>query len=128
MAALFLLIAFISGAISVVLGALAAHAWSGLAPGLAAALQTAVDYHHSHSLLLVLLGLWLQLDARVSGPLLRTAGWLLIVGMLGFSGSLYALALGAPRWLGPITPVGGALLISAWLLLALAAWQRLRRA
>ena len=40
-------------------------------------------------------------------------------GLLGFSGTLYAMALGAPRWLGAITPIGGLGMMLGWLLLAL---------
>jgi uncharacterized membrane protein YgdD (TMEM256/DUF423 family) len=51
---------------------------------------------------------------------MRTAGWLLAAGIVLFSGSLYALALGAPRALGPVTPLGGLAWILAWLAFAVA--------
>jgi uncharacterized membrane protein YgdD (TMEM256/DUF423 family) len=44
---------------------------------------------------------------------------LFVGGGLVFSGTLYAMALGAPRWLGAVTPLGGAALIAGWLALAL---------
>ena len=50
-------------------------------------------------------------------------GWSLLVGSLLFSGTLYAMALGAPRWLGAVTPLGGLALMAGWLLLARAAWH-----
>jgi uncharacterized membrane protein YgdD (TMEM256/DUF423 family) len=54
------------------------------------------------------------------GPWLRTAGILLLSGIVLFSGSLYALALGAPRGLGMVTPVGGIAFLFGWLALVLA--------
>jgi uncharacterized membrane protein YgdD (TMEM256/DUF423 family) len=47
------------------------------------------------------------------------------VGAVVFSGTLYALALGAPRWLGAVTPLGGSLLIAGWVVLA---WRSARPA
>lgn len=79
--------------------------------------QTAVQYQLWHAIGLLALA---ALPARLSVPL---PALLLTVGTLVFSGSLYAMALGAPRWLGAVTPVGGTLLIAGWLLLA---WRGLR--
>ncbi len=45
------------------------------------------------------------------------AGWSFAAGVLLFSGSLYVLALGGPRWLGPVTPLGGLAFIAGWLAL-----------
>jgi uncharacterized membrane protein YgdD (TMEM256/DUF423 family) len=56
-----------------------------------------------------------------SGSWFKAAGWLLIAGVLLFSGSLYALALGAPRVLGMVTPLGGLALILGWIAFAVAA-------
>ena len=53
----------------------------------------------------------MQLGAR--GP-----GWMFVVGAALFAVSIYGLALGGPRWLGPVTPVGGLLMIAGWLWLA----------
>jgi len=64
--------------------------------------------------------LWLQQPERA--PLAAVA-WLLMAGLLLFSGSLYALALSGARWLGAITPVGGVAWIAAWLWLAYVAWS-----
>lgn len=78
--------------------------------------QTAVQYQLWHALGLLALG---ALRAQRSAlPAL-----LLCAGTVVFCGSLYAMALGAPRWLGAVTPVGGVLLIAGWLLLA---WRVLR--
>ena len=48
----------------------------------------------------------------------RGPGWLFVSGGAVFAGTLYLMALGAPRWFGAITPVGGALMIAGWLWLA----------
>ena len=53
----------------------------------------------------------------------RPQAWLLIVGAALFAGTLYAMALGAPRWLGAVTPVGGSLMIVGWLWMAVAAFR-----
>ena len=58
---------------------------------------------------------------RWPGTLTTTAGWLFVAGILVFSGSVYALGLGAPRWLGAITPIGGLSFLAGWLLLGWAA-------
>ena len=55
--------------------------------------------------------------------LLLASGWLLVAGMVLFCGSLYWLALGGPRWLGPVTPLGGVCFLLAWLSLLLFAWR-----
>jgi uncharacterized membrane protein YgdD (TMEM256/DUF423 family) len=52
------------------------------------------------------------------------AGWLFVVGIVIFSGSLYILTLSGMRWLGAITPIGGLAFILGWLCLALTAWRR----
>jgi uncharacterized membrane protein YgdD (TMEM256/DUF423 family) len=79
--------------------------------------QTALHYQFFHSL--GLLGLGLLLD-RWPQNSLRLAGWLLFGGVVLFSGSLYLIIAGAPRWLGVLTPIGGLSLILAWCLTALA--------
>lgn len=122
MSRLFIIIAAISGLIAVILGAFAAH---GLKQTLASqALQTfqvGVQYQMYHALALLGVGLLMQVKPAMSG--LKASGIAYILGTLLFSGSLYALALGAPRWLGPITPLGGLSFMLGWLLLAIAAWR-----
>jgi uncharacterized membrane protein YgdD (TMEM256/DUF423 family) len=79
--------------------------------------QTAVQFHFWHALGLLAVGLALP---HFDNAWMRTAGWLLAAGIVLFSGSLYALALGAPRALGPVTPLGGLAWILAWLAFAVA--------
>ena len=107
-------------AAGVALGAFGAHALKARLPAeLLAAWNTAVQYHLWHALGLTAVGLAAALVA--DGPWLRAAGALLVAGILLFSGSLYALALGAPKGLGLLTPFGGVSLILGWLALAVAA-------
>ena len=103
------------------LGAFGAHALKArLAPDLLAVYHTSVQYHFWHSLALLAVALaWPQLP--LGGVWLRSAGWLFVVGLLLFCGSLYALALGAPRQVGMVTPLGGLCFILGWLALAGAA-------
>lgn len=81
--------------------------------------NTGVQYHLWHALGMVLVGLAAAVVA--DGPWLRAAGLLLAIGIVLFSGSLYALALGAPRWLGAVAPLGGTAFILGWLAFAVAA-------
>jgi uncharacterized membrane protein YgdD (TMEM256/DUF423 family) len=78
--------------------------------------QTAVEYQMWHALAVLALGL--------SGLRFgRLPGWLMAGGAVLFSSTLYAMALGAPRWLGAVTPLGGIAMIAGWALLA---WRALR--
>jgi len=99
------------GASGVALGAFGAH---GLKARLGASLpvwETAVQYHLVHALFCLAIALALRAGAPSA---LRPAAWLALGGVILFSGSLYALALGGPRWLGPITPLGGLAFLLAW--------------
>lgn len=121
MAKLFLLFAAINGMIAVVLGAFGAHALkASISASLLSAYQTGIQYHFIHVLALVGLALFiLRLPAAVTVPLpLVLAGCLWMAGIILFSGSLYGIAIGAPSWFGPITPLGGLLLILGWLCFA----------
>ena len=113
----------ILGATGVAVGAFGAHALRGTleASGMREAWETGVRYQLVHAAALLGFAGWLRSSARPQG---RCADWavrLWVIGTALFSGSLYALALGGPRWLGPVTPLGGAALISGWVLAAAAA-------
>lgn len=103
------------GALGVVLGAFGAHALrTRLGAESLSAWSTAVQYHLLHAIVVLALGLFATASGRsVTGP-----ATLFAVGVVFFSGSIYALALGAPRWLGPVTPLGGLVLIAGWVVLA----------
>jgi uncharacterized membrane protein YgdD (TMEM256/DUF423 family) len=81
--------------------------------------NTGVHYHLWHALGMMLVGVSAAIVP--DGPWLRASGLMLTAGIALFSGSLYALALGAPRWLGAATPLGGAAFIIGWLAFAVAA-------
>ena len=118
----FLMIAAVNGFFAVIFGAFAAHGLKRmLAPEMLEVVKTGVQYQMYHALALLLVGLWLSHKPDTSG--LKAGGLAFILGTLLFSGSLYALALGAPRWLGPVTPLGGLCFLLGWLFLLSAAWR-----
>lgn len=97
--------AALSAAVTIAAGAFGAHAITGPATEL---LRTGGSYQLIHAV-----------AALVVVPMRRSAAWLLVVGSALFAVSLYALALGVPgRWVGPVTPIGGMLMIGGWLWLA----------
>jgi uncharacterized membrane protein YgdD (TMEM256/DUF423 family) len=103
-------------ALATVSGAFGAHALrSHLAPDRLQLWDTAVRYHFFHALGLLGVGLTLR---NFEAGALRAAAALIVAGVVLFSGSLYALALGAPRVFGALTPLGGLAWIVAWLLFA----------
>ena len=113
----FIILAALNGFIAVTLGAFAAHSLkNSLTPELLNTFQTGVQYHMYHALALFGVGL---LALHFPGnTLLRTSGYLFLLGILFFSGSLYALSLSGIRWLGAITPIGGVMFLAGWALLA----------
>ena len=122
-AKLFIFLGALAGAAGVALGAFGAHALKArLSADMLAVWQTAVQYHFWHALALIAIGILIAL-ALPGSALLRWAGWLMVAGILIFSGSLYALALSGVRSLGAVTPFGGVAWIAAWVLLAVAVWK-----
>ncbi len=103
-------LAGLSGALAVGAGAFGAHGASGEA---AEWLKTGGQYQLVHAIAALVA---MQIGAR--GP-----AWLFLAGGMIFAGTLYLMALGCPRWLGAVTPIGGVLLIAGWLWLA---WSGLR--
>lgn len=102
----------LAGASAVLLGAFGAHALRGVLDARGSELwHTAVDYHVWHALALAVAAGLGQGRSR------RLAMFAFAVGIVLFSGSLYALALGAPRWVGIITPFGGLAFVVGWLAL-----------
>ncbi|WP_137974708.1 DUF423 domain-containing protein [Pseudomonas sp. F(2018)] len=117
----FLLLAALAGFTGVALGAFAAHGLKGqLSTEYLAVFQTGVHYQLVHALALSGVAL---LAERLPGRLLTAAGSLFAVGILLFSGSLYALTLSGLGKLGMITPLGGLCFLAGWLCLGLAAWR-----
>lgn len=106
----------ILGASAVALGAFGSHALRNiLMPAAMEVWRTAVQYHFWHVLALTVAAmLWTRSRAA------RVAAFLFVIGIVLFCGSLYALALGAPHWVGAITPIGGLCFIVAWIALGTA--------
>ena len=118
----FLLLAALSGAVGVALGAFGAHALKAhVSPEQISTFTTGVQYQMYHALALGLVGL--AMTRPNASALVPAAGWLFVIGTLLFSGSLYALVLARIRWLGAITPFGGVALIAGWLTLAMGTLQ-----
>ena len=114
---------FVAGALNMLLaaafGAFGAHALkASLSPEMMAVYHTANQYHFYHSLGLLIAAL-LAAKWPASAPL-KWSGWLMLVGILLFSGSLYLLSITGLPWLGAITPIGGMAFLGAWLLLMIA--------
>jgi uncharacterized membrane protein YgdD (TMEM256/DUF423 family) len=121
-ARLTLLVASLFLFVAVTAGAFGAHALKDkLAPELLAVYHVAVQYHFWHALGLLAVGIMLL--HKPDSVALVAAAWLMIGGLLLFSGSLYALALTGVRWLGAVTPFGGVAFLAAWAAVAWAAWR-----
>ncbi len=116
-----LAIAGILLALATVFGAFGAHALKAqLSPDRLQVYETAVRYHFFHALGLLGIGLTLRF---IDAPSVRWAAMLVIVGIVLFSGSLYALTFGAPRLFGIVTPFGGLALIAGWISFAAGVWR-----
>jgi uncharacterized membrane protein YgdD (TMEM256/DUF423 family) len=114
----------VAGLTGVACGAFGAHALreSLQARGSTGAWETAVLYHLIHAAALLALARGREPASLPAG---RIALWW-VAGLVLFSGSLYGLALGAPRWLGPVTPLGGLALLAGWAELLWGAWRQPR--
>lgn len=119
---LFMFAGTVAAGLGVALGAFGAHALKArLAPAMLGVYETGVQYQFIHALGLILIGLSAAHLGNIAG--LRWAGWLMLAGIVLFSGSLYLLALTGIRWLGAITPLGGLCFIAAWVMFAAAIWR-----
>lgn len=119
---LFFAVGCLSALVAVALGAFGAHGLRGrLVPDMLMSFEIGVRYQMYHALGLLAVGLALS---RWPSSAVALAGWLFIAGTVVFSGSLYLLAVSGQRWLGAVTPVGGAAFIAGWLVLAWAVWAR----
>ena len=109
-------------ALATVFGAFGAHALKAqLPPDRLQVFETAVRYHFFHALGLLGIGLTMRF---IDASPVRWSAMLVLVGIVLFSGSLYALTFGAPRALGVVTPVGGLALIAGWICFAVGVWRR----
>ena len=107
------------GFFAVALGAFGAHALDGqLTAEGTEWWHTATLYALPHAAAAFMVGL----SGRAG--LMKTGGWLLAIGAVVFAGTLYAMALGAPRWFGAITPLGGTSMLAGWALCAIGGLKR----
>ena len=111
----FLLIGSCAGFLGVALGAFAAHGLRGrLSAESLDVFETGARYQLYHALAILIVAI---AAARFDGWGVRSAGWLFTLGIVLFSGSLYALALTGTRTFGAITPIGGLAFLAGWALL-----------
>lgn len=120
---IFLAIASIFGGLSVAGGAFASHALKEkLTERYLEIFETGARYQMYHALAILLVALLLT-QAQSQHPLIIAAGTAFTLGILIFSGSLYALSLSGIKWLGAITPLGGVAFMVGWGCLAIAAFN-----
>jgi uncharacterized membrane protein YgdD (TMEM256/DUF423 family) len=101
------------------LGAFGAHGLKAkLTAEMLAVYQTGVHYHLFHALGLLAVGL---VASQIADSVwLKWSGWLMLLGIILFSGSLYVLSVSGLRWLGLVTPFGGVAFIAAWIVFVIA--------
>ena len=117
---LIMIISGMSGGLSVILGAFAAHGLKKkISPEMLSVFKTGVDYQFYHSFALALVGLSLVAQNIEQSMFLTWAFICFCIGIIFFSGSLYLLALTKMKVFGPITPLGGLFLILGWLFFTL---------
>ncbi len=118
----FLILGTLNTVLCIALGAFGAHGLKQfLSADMLSVYHTGVQYHFYHAFGIIVIGL-LLLHFPTS-RLMPVSGWLMMVGIVLFSFSLYALSVTGTRALGMITPFGGVSFLTAWALLAYAIWK-----
>ncbi|TAM44017.1 MAG: DUF423 domain-containing protein [Gammaproteobacteria bacterium] len=124
-ARLFLILGAANAALVVILGAFGAHGLKArLGADMMTVYQTGVQYHMFHAL--GLLAVALTLTQLPDSMLLKWSGWLMLAGIVIFSGSLYVLSTTGWKWLGAVTPLGGLSFIAAWVVFVVAAVKSIK--
>src|SRR5699024_209847 len=114
---LFIIFGAVNALISVALGAFGAHGLEGkISEHYMGVWEKAVQYQMYHALGMLAVGILMQIT---NAPLLGAAGWLMLLGIRFFSGSLYILAVSGISILGAITPIGGVLFLAGWVCLVI---------
>ena len=107
--------------VCVLMGAIGAHILKQkFSSDLYNTFQTGLQYHFYHALGLILIGT--LLFHLPQSKLVKLSGWVMLTGILFFSGTLYIISFTEMRTLGMVAPIGGVSLMSAWLMLAYAIW------
>lgn len=120
----FLILGALNAFLAVALGAFGAHGLEGkLSERLMDVYKTGVQYHMMHALGLIFIAL--LADRFTGSNLIHWAGWTMFIGIILFSGSLYALSMTNVGVLGAITPFGGIAFLTAWTFVAIAAIKAL---
>ena len=120
----FLALGSILAGLGVAAGAFGAHALKDiLDPPMLQVFETATRYVMYHAFGLCIVS-W-AID-RYPEQRLEKSGWLFLIGILLFSGSLYVVSLAGIRWVGAVTPIGGLAFMTGWLLLAWGVWRDAR--
>lgn len=119
---LFIIIGAINAFLSVALGAFGAHGLEGkVEPKYLEIWKTGVQYQMFHAMGMIAVGILMgQVQAS---SMLNWSGWMMLIGTVIFSGSLYALTLSGIKVLGAITPIGGVAFLVGWVLLIMAAMK-----
>lgn len=109
-------------ALSVAIGAFGAHGLKKILEetGKLETFETAVKYQFYHVFGIIIIGLILK---HYQDSLLTWAGFLMLGGIVIFSGSLYILSLSGVKWWGAVTPIGGVLFVVAWVMLGWSVWK-----
>jgi len=119
---IFLLLSAVCAFLAVAMGAFGAHGLKAvLSPEMLAVYKTAVTYQMWHALGLSFIAILRQQNP--DNKLLKYAGWLMFLGIMLFSGSLYLLSLSGLKWFGMITPLGGLCFLVAWALVIFFAFK-----
>lgn len=113
----FLLSGCICAFLAVAFGAFGAHSLKDrLTEDMLAIFQTGVQYQMYHGLALILVAILSKLMPENKS--LKRSGWLFLIGIIVFSGSLYVLSLSGVKILGAVTPIGGVAFLLGWFMLA----------
>lgn len=111
-------------ALAVAIGAFGAHGLKAhLSQEMLQTYRTGVEYHFYHALGLLLIGV---LSVVYPSNILNWSAFLLTLGTILFSGSLYLMAITGIKWLGAITPIGGLSFIAGWVFLFLSVWKNFK--
>lgn len=114
----FLVLGVVSGFLSVAIGAFGAHGLEGkISEKLLQVWKTGVQYQMFGTVLIFVIAFLMMKFQQVT--MMYWAGWLSVIGIILFSGSLYVMSITGIKWLGAITPFGGISFLVAWILVGI---------